>query len=372
MSAGTTTSVRLHLRIAQAAKLLFMRVGVLPFFLVAALAIFTLASSQFLTAQNIVNVARQSVYLVLVSLGQMIVLLTGGFDLAVGTTIALTSVISAMIMISVMAVVPDSVGLTIAAGCLGAMAVALLIGLINGAGVAVFGVSPFIMTLGVQSVGAGVALFLTGGVPVTGFPHAFGDTFGFGRVFSVPVPVAIAIVAIIAVAVFLYGTRFGRHLYAVGGNVKAAKLSGINTTATLLIAYGASALLASIVGLLLTARVEFGRGQSRWNHCAPVDRRLRHRRGVAARRHRPGRERRAWRVLHRAYSERYGSDADRIVHADGSAWCAPHTGGDRRSDPLPPFDWDELTGPLPGGNGVSSGLTPNKLRPFFRSTSVDV
>jgi ribose transport system permease protein len=258
MSAGTTTSVRLPLRIAQAAKLLFMRVGVLPLFLVAALAIFTLASSQFLTAQNIVNVARQSVYLVLVSLGQMIVLLTGGFDLAVGTTIALTSVISAMIMISVMAVVPDSVGLTLAAGCLGAMVVALLIGLINGTGVAVFGVSPFIMTLGVQSVGAGAALFLTGGVPVTGFPHAFGDTFGFGRVFSVPVPVAIAIVAIIAVAVFLYGTRFGRHLYAVGGNVKAAKLSGINTTATLLIAYGASALLASVVGLLLTARVESG------------------------------------------------------------------------------------------------------------------
>jgi ribose transport system permease protein len=74
----------------------------------------------------------------------------------------------------------------------------------------------------------------------------------------VPVPVAIAIVAIVAVAVFLYGTRFGRHLYAVGGNVKAAKLSGINTTATLLVAYGASALLASVVGLLLTARVESG------------------------------------------------------------------------------------------------------------------
>ncbi len=155
VSVETTTSVRTNFRAAYAAKLLLMRVGVLPFFLVAALVVFTLASSQFLTAQNIVNVARQSVYLVLVSLGQMIVLLTGGFDLAVGTTIALTSVISAMIMISVMAAIPDSVGLIIAAGCLGAMAVALLIGLINGTGVAVFGVSPFIMTLGVQSVGAG-------------------------------------------------------------------------------------------------------------------------------------------------------------------------------------------------------------------------
>jgi ribose transport system permease protein len=235
-----------------------MRVGVLPFFLLAALVVFTLASSQFLTAQNIVNVARQSVYLVLVSLGQMIVLLTGGFDLSVGTTIALTSVISAMIMVSVMAAIPDSVGLIVAAGCVGAMAVSLVIGLINGTGVAVFGVSPFIMTLGVQSVGAGVALFLTGGVPVTGFPHAFGDTFGFGQVFGIPVTVATAITAIAVVAVFLHGTRFGRHLYAVGGNVKAAKLSGINTTATLLIAYAASALLASIDGLLLTARVESG------------------------------------------------------------------------------------------------------------------
>jgi ribose transport system permease protein len=254
----TTTSARTSFRAASAAKLVLMRVGALPLFLIAALVVFTLASPQFLTAQNIVNVARQSVYLVLVSLGQMIVLLTGGFDLAVGTTIALTSVISAMIMLSAMTIVPDSVGLIIAAGCLGAMAVALLIGLINGTGVAVFGVSPFIMTLGVQSVGAGVALFLTGGVPVTGFPHAFGDTFGFGRIFGMPVTVAIAVVAIAVIAIFLYGTRFGRHLYAVGGNSKAAKLSGINTTATLLIAYAASALLASIDGLLLTARVESG------------------------------------------------------------------------------------------------------------------
>jgi len=258
MSVETTTSIRTNFRPADVAKFVLVRVGALPFFLIAALVVFTFASSQFLTGQNIVNVARQSVYLVLVSLGQMIVLLTGGFDLAVGTTIALTSVIAAMIMISVMAAIPHSVGLIIAAGCLGAMAVALLIGLINGTGVAVFGVSPFIMTLGVQSVCAGVALFLTGGVPVTGFPHAFGDTFAFARIFGVPVTVAVAVVAIAVVAIFLYGTRFGRHLYAVGGNVKAAKLSGINTTATLVIAYAASALLASIDGLLLTARVESG------------------------------------------------------------------------------------------------------------------
>src|SRR5690349_19122041 len=176
MTAETSSSARAPFRPAGLVRALFMRVGVLPFFLLAALVVFSLASPQFLTTQNIVNVARQSVYLVLVSLGQMIVLLTGGFDLAVGTTIALTSVLSAIIMTSVMPSMPEAVALIIAIGCLGAMAVALFIGLVNGTGVAVFGVSPFIMTLGVQSVGAGAALFLTGGVPVTGFPRDFGDT----------------------------------------------------------------------------------------------------------------------------------------------------------------------------------------------------
>ena len=78
---------------------LFLRVGVLPFFLVAALVVFTLASPQFLTAGNLTNVARQSVYLMLVSLGQMLALVTGGFDLSVGTSIALTSVVSAIVMV---------------------------------------------------------------------------------------------------------------------------------------------------------------------------------------------------------------------------------------------------------------------------------
>jgi len=246
------------MRLMAIPRTLFLRVGVLPFFLLVALLVFSVTASQFLTVQNLVNVARQSVYLVLVSLGQMIVLLTGGFDLAVGTTIALTSVLSAIAMVALASAFPDAVWLVIALACLGAMAVALLIGLINGTGVALFGVSPFIMTLGVQSVGAGAALFLTGGVPVAGMPHAFGDTFGFGRVFGIPMPVLVAIVAVGLMAVFLYGTRAGRHLYAVGGNIKAANLSGIATTRTLMIAYAASALLASVAGLLLTARVESG------------------------------------------------------------------------------------------------------------------
>jgi ribose transport system permease protein len=114
------------------------------------------------------------------------------------------------------------------------------------------------MTLGVKSVGAGIALFLTGGVPVSGLPFEFGNFFGFGRIFGVPVPVLFALVAIVIIWLLMNRTRFGAHLYAVGGNLKAANLSGVHTKRTLFLAYVACALLASIAGVLMTARVESG------------------------------------------------------------------------------------------------------------------
>ena len=89
---------------------LFIKVGVLPFFLFIALVVFTLLSPRFLTGQNLVNVARQSVYLVLVSMGQMLVLISGGFDLSVGTSIALTSVVSALGMVFFAGMFPDMIG----------------------------------------------------------------------------------------------------------------------------------------------------------------------------------------------------------------------------------------------------------------------
>jgi ribose transport system permease protein len=239
-------------------RAIFIRVGVLPFFLVIALVVFSLLSSKFLTGQNLMNVARQSVYLVLVSLGQMLVLISGGFDLSVGTAIALTSVVSALGMVSMAAVFPDAIWLAILLGALMGFGAALMVGLVNGIGVAYFEVSPFIMTLGVSSVGAGLALFLTGGVPVSGLPFAFGDTFGFGRLWGVPVPVLVAILCIVLMWVFMSRTRLGTQIYAVGGNIKAAHLSAINTKNTLLLTYIICALVASLTGLLLTARVESG------------------------------------------------------------------------------------------------------------------
>ncbi|MGE4326368.1 MAG: ABC transporter permease [Pseudodonghicola sp.] len=236
----------------------FVKVGVLPFFLLGALVIFTALSSKFLTGQNLVNVARQSVYLVLVSLGQMLVLISGGFDLSVGTAIALTSVVSASAMVFFAGIFPDAIWLAILLGAFAGFAAALLVGMVNGIGVAYFDVSPFIMTLGVSSVGAGLALFLTGGVPVSGLPFEFADTFGFGRLWGIPVPVLIAVICIAVMWVFMSRTRLGTQIYAVGGNIKAAHLSAINTRRTLMLAYMVCALIASLTGLLLTARVESG------------------------------------------------------------------------------------------------------------------
>jgi ribose transport system permease protein len=239
-------------------RALFVRLGVLPFFLAGALLIFSILSDRFLTLDNIVNVVRQSVYLMLVSLGQMLVLITGGFDLSVGAAIALTSVVSAMSMVALAALFPDAVWLVIALGALAGLGAALAIGLVNGLGVAFFGVSPFIMTLGVSSVAAGISLFLTGGVPVSGLPFEFADLFGFGRIAGIPVPVIVAAIAVALMWVIMSRTRTGAHIYAVGGNIKAAHLSAINTRRTLIFAYGLCALVAALTGLLLTARVESG------------------------------------------------------------------------------------------------------------------
>ena len=143
-------------------------------------------SSRFLAWGNLVNVVRQSSYLTMVAMGQMLALLTGGFDLSVGTIIAITSVVGAMAMTALYTAYPDAVVLSIALGMLAGVGAGVAIGILNGVGVALLGVSPFMMTLGMASIGFGIALFLTGGVPVYGMPQEFGKVLGFGQWLGIP------------------------------------------------------------------------------------------------------------------------------------------------------------------------------------------
>ncbi len=239
-------------------KRIFVRLGILPFLLVIAVAVFSLMSDNFLTGRNLMNVLRQSVYLTIVALGQMLALLTGGFDLSVGTILALASVVGAMVMASIYAAMPDAVFLAISLGFLAGVAAGTMIGVANAVGVAFFNVSPFMMSLGMASVGFGIALYLTGGVPVYGMPVEFGDTFGFGMLLGVPTPVWVAALLIVLLWVLLYRTPYGRYFYAVGGNAKAARLSGINVRGTLFATYVLCAALAATAGMLLTARLDTG------------------------------------------------------------------------------------------------------------------
>jgi len=139
-AAGTST-------LADLPKKVFVRLGILPFLLVIAVVVFTILSDNFLTGRNLLNVLRQSVFLTIVSMGQMLALLTGGFDLSVGTTLALTSVVGAMAMAAAYAAMPDAVWLAIFIGCFAGIVAGTMIGLCNGIGVAFFGVSPFMMSL---------------------------------------------------------------------------------------------------------------------------------------------------------------------------------------------------------------------------------
>jgi ribose transport system permease protein len=235
-----------------------LRVGVLPLLLVLAVVIFSLLSPNFLTGQNLLNVARQSTFLAMVAMGQMLALLTGGFDLSVGKTLAITSVVGAMVMAGTKGMFPDAVWLSILLGMLAGVAAGTLVGVVNGIGVALFDVSPFMMTLGTASISFGIALTMTSGVPVYGMPDAFGNIFGFGLFLDIPTPVYVTALLVVALYFILSWTAMGRYFYAIGGNFKAALLSGINTRFYLFMAYVLCGFMAAMAGIILTARLETG------------------------------------------------------------------------------------------------------------------
>ncbi len=239
-------------------RLIFVRLGVLPFLLLLAVIVFTLMSDNFLTGRNLLNVVRQSTYLALVSMGQMFALLTGGFDLSVGTILALTSVVGATAMAATYVMMPEAAAFAILIGILAGIAAGTAIGVVNGIGIALFNVSPFMMSLGMASVGFGLALYLTGGTPVYGMPVEFGDVFGFGSIFGLPTPILVTAILIVVLYGVVNWTRLGRYFYAVGGNIKAARLSGISTRLTLFWAYVMCGAMAAIAGILLTARLDTG------------------------------------------------------------------------------------------------------------------
>lgn len=239
----------------------FAVAGPLPVLLVLLVAVFGIATPVFFSAQNLQSIATMSVFLLLTALAQMLILISGGFDLSVGSNIALTSVSTGLVMNAVYGGMEEYTGVALLWGFVTATGIGLVVGLANGFGVAVLKVNPFITTLATTSIFAGVTMIVSGGREVSGLPQFFTHVLGSGRVGPVPVVILIAIPILLIVLVLLRWTPFGKSVYAIGSNETAATVAGIKVQRNLLLVYVLGGLLVSYAGWLLTARVSSGQPQ---------------------------------------------------------------------------------------------------------------
>jgi len=206
---------------------------------------FSILSPYFFSVNNLLTVATQTAVIAIIAIGQTYVLITGGIDLAIGSNIALAAMISGLCM---QAQVP--VPFSILAGLLTGM----VSGAVGGILVAFANIPPFIATLGTMTIARGVALTLTQAVPISGLPKSF-TVFGTGSTLGIPNPVIVMVLLVVIFGFILGKTKLGRHIYAVGSNFEAARLSGVNTRKTLLSVYIFSGLLAAFAGLIMAARI---------------------------------------------------------------------------------------------------------------------
>ena len=239
---------------------LYDEAGVLPLLLCALILLLALFVPHFASLENVRNILRDSAFLMIVACGQMLVLIVGGFDLSVGAVVALSSVVSALLMAGLKEPLAGDPVLIAVIGVLAGLGSGLAVGLANGLCVAWLQISPFMVTLGTMSIAGGIAFLLTNGIPVYGMPAGYVQGFGRGLVLALPPAVYLAIAVVIALWIVQNLTRGGRYIFAIGGNLEAAVVSGVRTKSYLVIVYALSAVLAALTGLALTA--EIGSGQA--------------------------------------------------------------------------------------------------------------
>ena len=201
----------------------------------------------FLQANNLMNLMRQLIINGFIALGMTFVILTGGIDLSVGSTLALTSAIFAGLLQNGM-----NTGLAI----LIAVGLGLVLGLLNGLLITKGKLAPFIVTLATMTIFRGLTLVYTDGRPIAGPKDNFAFQFlGKGQFFSIPFQVILFILAFLCLWIILNKTALGRKIYAVGGNEKASFISGINIDKVKIWVYVISSLMAVLSGLVLTSRL---------------------------------------------------------------------------------------------------------------------
>jgi len=231
--------------------------GIILVVVVMMLALAAIKPEVFLTAQNLTNILKQNASLALLALGMYVVIVTAGIDLSVGSIMALGMVALA---IASKAGVPWPLVLLIAP------AIGLAVGWVNGIGLTVLKLPhPFIMTLGTLNVARGLTYLISNGAPISGLQpevRYLGQAYYDFGIFPPPagLPASLILVAVCAVGLwfFLERTNMGRHIFAIGGNPHAARVSGINVDRTLVVVYMISGFFAGLSGLLLAGRTDSG------------------------------------------------------------------------------------------------------------------
>lgn len=213
--------------------------------LVVIMAVFAILVPGFLSERNLINILQQSSINACLALGMTLVIISGGIDLSVGPTAALSAVLTATLLVmGVPAPVAIAAGLALGAAC----------GLFNGFMVAIVGLQPFIVTLGTLSTFRALALIYTGGNPVLGLPADFRAIFNSAPM-GIPTPVIIVAVVALVIWGVLKKTPFGEYLLAVGGNEEAAHIAGVPIARTKIAAYVISGTLAALAAMILMGRL---------------------------------------------------------------------------------------------------------------------
>lgn len=224
----------------------YEKYGVLLVFILE-MVLFSFLSDKFLSTMNILNVLRQIAMTGILAIGMTFVCITAGIDLSVGAIIAMTTVLTSAVV--------DGTGST-GLGILAGVGCGLAIGLLNGVGVAYGKMPPFVMTLGTTSIASGIAYLYSNGMPIM----LQGDflKLGNGMIGKVPYVVIYFVVLLIFGYMILRNTVFGRHVYAIGSNKEATRLSGISVTRTLVAVYTISGVLAGVAGIIYCSQLGIG------------------------------------------------------------------------------------------------------------------
>ncbi|MCF0228416.1 MAG: ABC transporter permease [Parasporobacterium sp.] len=218
--------------------------------LVLLIIVFTILNSRYLGWANIRNILRMASINGLLAIGMTFVVLTGGIDLSVGAMMGCAGMYSAYFA-------QESMGLHWAVALLIGVGMGLVIGLFNGVCVSYLKVPAFVGTLGSMSIAQGLTFLITKAKPIPGLSEGF-KNIGGGSVGPIPIPVIIMAGVLIICFILLYKTRYGRYIFAVGGNLNAAHVSGINTKRIICSVYVISGVLSSLAGAIMTARVTSG------------------------------------------------------------------------------------------------------------------